>query len=163
MKTLVTMVKVFAFALGLFALAGGARVTAEEYQEKHARRLKASTEDIKRGIGRVSESPGVAAAAQENKMLTNVTEAVSSGRWARKVAAVPLEAWKKRAIEKGVGRISAGIDAAKPEQVAMAGRLLAATDEVGARVREMPSTTLDDNIARMSEFARGMAGKKGSI
>ena len=42
-----------------------ARVTAEEYQEKHARRLKASVEDIRRGIERVSTNPCDLAAAKE--------------------------------------------------------------------------------------------------
>lgn len=137
-----------------------ARVNAQEYTEKWQRRLKGSTEDIRRGINRVSEAPGVAAARQADLMLAKVTEAVASGRWAAKVAEVPLEEWKKKTMEKGLGRIASGVDAAATSQVAMATKLLADVDAAVAMANQTPRGTLEDNITRMTTFVREMAKSK---
>lgn len=134
-----------------------ARVTAQEYAEKHARRLKASMEDVRKGISRVTEAPGIAAAAQQEKMLLNVTAAVTSGKWARNVAGVTLEEWKRKATDKGIARIPAGIDAVQAKQVQMATRLLAAVDNAVVEVKAMPSTTLEDRIARATAYMRRMS------
>ena len=48
-----------------------AKLTPLEFQEKHARRLKASVEDVRKGIDRVTENPCELAAAKQDKMLTN--------------------------------------------------------------------------------------------
>ena len=93
-------------------------------------------------------------------MLTKITESVSSGRWARKVAAVPLDEWKKKTLEKGVGRIASGVDAAAATQVAMATELLANIDAAVAVVNQTPRGTLEDNITRMTTFVREMAKTK---
>lgn len=135
-----------------------ARVTAQEYAEKHARRLKASLEDMRRGIQRVTEAPGAKAAAQADKMLANLTEAVTSGLWARRVGAVTLEEWRRKALDKGVNRVAAGIDAVQVSQVAMAERLLAAVDNAVAKVKTMPSTTFEDRIGRATQYMREMHG-----
>ena len=137
-----------------------ARVTPQEYAEKWGRRLKGSTEDIRRGINRVSEAPGVAAARQQDLMLAKVTESISSGRWADRVAAVPLDEWKKKTTEKGVGRIASGVDAAAATQVGMATELLANVDAAVAAVNRTPRGTLEDNITRMTTFVREMAKTK---
>ena len=140
-----------------------ARVTPEEYAAKHAQRLKAASEDIRRGIERTSRAPGEAAVAQQDKLVSKFQEAVSSGRWASATRAVSLGDWQSAAINKGVPRIAAGIDAAAPKQAQMASRLLAAVDAEAAKARALPSTTLEDNINRMSTFVRGMAKYKGRI
>jgi len=137
-----------------------ARVTAEQYAEKQARRLKASTEDIRRGIAAVTVAPGAQAAKKADKMLRSVTESVTSGEWARRTAGVSLADWQRAAADKGVNRISQGIDAVQPQQVAMATRLLAAVDAASAKVKSMPSDSLEDSIARMTTFVREMSKAK---
>ena len=82
-----------------------AKLTPREAQEKHARRLKGATEDIRRGVQKVTEAPGVKAAAKEEKMRANLLAALDSGKWKNRVAAVPLEEWKDKMLNKGVGRI----------------------------------------------------------
>ena len=139
-----------------------AKVSPQEYAEKWGRRLKGSAEDIRRGINRVSEAPGVAAARQADLMLSKLTESVSSGRWAAKVAGVPLDEWKKKALDKGVGRIASGVDAAASTQVAMATELLANVDAAVAVVNQTPRGTLEDNITRMTTFVREMAKSKAT-
>lgn len=139
-----------------------AKLTASEFQEKHARRLKASVEDVRKGIDRVTESPTEKAAAKQDKMLTNLTAAVNSGKWAAGLKRVSLEQWKKQTKDVGVNRIAAGIDAAKDKVVAFAEDLLPHIDRGLSKISALPDTTLDDNINRMTTFVRHMAEMKRS-
>lgn len=139
-----------------------AKLSPVEFQEKHARRLKASTEDIRRGIERVTESPCEKAAAKQDKMLANLTASVQSGKWAAGLKRVSLEDWKSKARDVGVNRIAAGIDAAKAKVVSFAEQLLPHVDRGKEKIKAMPDITLDDNINRMTEYIRHMAGFKRS-
>lgn len=137
-----------------------AKLSAAEFQEKHARRLKASTEDMRRGIDRVTESPTDKAASKQDKMLSNLTAAVQSGKWAAGLKRVSLEEWKTKARDVGVNRVAAGIDAAKDKVVAFAEVLLPHIDRGKAKIASMPDLTLDDNINKMTTFIRHMSELK---
>ncbi len=139
-----------------------AKLTAAEFQEKHARRLKASTEDMRKGIDRVTESPTAKAAAKQDKMLANLTASVQSGKWAAGLKRVSLEEWKRKTRDVGVNRVAAGIDAAKDKVVAFAEDLLPHIDRGQEKIAGMPDITLDDSINRMTTFVRHMAGFKRS-
>jgi len=139
-----------------------ARLTATEFQDKHSRRLKAAVEDVRRGIDRVTESPTEKAAAKQDKMLTNLTAAVSSGKWAAGLKRVTLDEWKKKARDVGVNRIAAGIDAAKDKVIDFANQILPYIDRAQSEIANMPDVTLDDNINRMNTFVRRMAQFKRS-
>ena len=137
-----------------------AKLTAAEYAEKHARRLKASTEDIRKGIDRVTEAPGKAAVRAQDRMKTNLNAAIDDGTWASQVGSVTVDEWKAAAKDKGVGRIAQGIDSAQAKQVAMAEKLLPAIDASVAEANRTPRGTLEDNITRMTTFVRGMSKRK---
>lgn len=137
-----------------------AKLSPTEFQEKHARRLKGSVEDVRRGIDRVTENPCEKAAAKQDKMLTNLTAAVQSGKWAAGLKRVPLDKWKRQARDVGVNRIAAGIDAAKEKVVSFAEVLLPHIDRGQEKIKAMPDVTLDDNINRMTSFVRHMAEMK---
>lgn len=137
-----------------------AKLNATQFQEKHARRLKASVEDVRAGIERVTENPCEKAAAKQDKMLTNLTAAVQSGKWAGGLKRVSLEDWKKKARDIGVNRIAAGIDGAKEKVVAFAEQLLPHIDRGTEKIKTMPDVTLDDNINRMTTFCRHMSTMK---
>jgi len=133
------------------------KLTAAEVQEKHARRLKGATEDIRRGIDRVTENPCEKAAAKKDKMLANLTASVNSGKWEAGLKRVKLDEWKRKARDKGVNRIAAGIDDAKEKTTAFFEKLLPHVDAGQAKIKSMADITLDDNINRMTEFIRHMA------
>jgi len=137
-----------------------AKLTPQEFQEKHARRLKASVEDVRRGIDRVTESPTAKAASKQDKMLTNLTAAVNSGKWAAGLKRVSLEDWKKKTRDVGVNRIAAGIDAAASKVVAFAEDLLPHIERGQTKIAGMSDVTLDDNINRMTTFIRHMSEMK---
>ena len=133
------------------------KVTASEYAEKQARRLKASTEDIRRGVERVATSPTAKAAAKKDKMLTNLTAAVQSGKWEAGLNRVSLEDWKRQTLDKGIGRIAAGIDGARGKIEEFGAKLLAYEDRVMGEVDKMPDLTLEDSISRMTKWTREMS------
>ena len=134
-----------------------AKLTPAEFQEKHARRLSAAVEDVRKGIDRVTVNPCELAAAKQEKMLANLTASVNDGRWAAGLKRVSLAEWKDKAKNVGAGRIASGINAAKAKVVAFAEELLPHIDAGQAKLTAMPDITLEDNIARMTSFIRHMA------
>ena len=132
------------------------RVTAEEFQEKHARRTTAALEDMRRGVERVTEAPGALAAAKEKKMRQNLLAAIDSGKWRRRVASVSLDDWKADMLEKGVGRVTGGLERSKDKVIEFAGKLIAHQNAILAKLDTMPDLTLEDSIARMTLQVREM-------
>lgn len=139
-----------------------AKVTPDQFADKWNRRIKAAVPDIQAGVQRVSTAPGEAAAAKADKMLQNLQEAVTSGRWANRVRSVTLEEWRAQTLNKGIPRIASGADGAVNKQREFASQLLPYLDRVVAEVKRMPDLTLEDSINRavhvireMSKFKRG--------
>lgn len=137
-----------------------AKVTPEQYAEKWGRRMKGSTEDMRNGISNVKTAPGEMAAKQVALMKANLLKSIEDGTWERNVRKVGLVEWQEKMLNKGLPRVAAGVDAAQPKQVGMATKLLAAVDATVAEVNQTPRGTLEDNINRMTTFARGMAKRK---
>jgi len=134
------------------------RLTAEEFQKKHATRTKAAIEDLKVGVDKVTEAPGMKAAAKEEKMKANLNAAIDSGKWKRRVASVSLEEWKKDMKEKGAGRVSAGLDRSAEKVKAFASQLIDHENRLLTEVSKMPDLTLEDSISRSRKWIEGMAG-----
>ncbi len=137
-----------------------AKLSATEYAEKWGRRLKASTEDVRKGVQRVTVAPGEAAAAQIELMKANLMKSLEDGTWANNVRAVTLQEWQDKFITKGIPRMGAGVDAAQPKQILMAEKLLAAVDASVDQVNRTPRGDLETNIGRMVTFAREMNKRK---
>lgn len=133
------------------------KVTPAEFVEKHARRTVAAIEDYKKGISKVTAAPGKKAAAKQGKMKANINKAIDSGKWARRVAAVPLEDWKSQSVEKGAGRIPAGVAGSASKVHAFAEQVLPVLARIKGEVDAMPDLTLEDGIARMTHQVREMA------
>lgn len=134
-----------------------ARVTASEFQEKHARRLKGAVEDIRKGVERITVNPCEQAAAKKDKMVAKLTEAVNSGKWSRNLRKVTLDDWKTKMIDKGIPRISGGIDGAKDKVTAFAAELLPHVDAGVEKIKKMSDLTIEDSIARAGAFIRHMS------
>lgn len=133
-----------------------ARTTPQEFADKWKRRLSGATEDVRRGIDKVSVAPGQMAAQAQDAMLTNLTESVTSGRWANRVGSVTLNDWKTAARDKGVGRIATGAAAAESKMAQVAQTLLPAVDAAAAAARQIPKVTIEDSIQRAATFMRQM-------
>lgn len=133
------------------------KITPEEFAEKQARRLKGALDDMRTGVERVTESPMVKAAGKKEKMLQNLTASVQSGKWEQRLKGVSLESWKQSFLDKGIGRVSGGIDAAHDKVVAFATQLLAYENSLKTSLDKMPDLTLEDSVQRATTWIRGMA------
>ncbi len=133
------------------------RLTPEQYRKKHAARLKASIEDMRAGIERVTEAPGAKAAANADKWHARISEANTREKWQRRVGAVPLDEWKTAMTEKGLPRVAGGIDGAAQKVEDFAAQLFEHQNRLLAEVERMPDLTLEDSISRASAWIRGMS------
>ena len=138
-----------------------AKLTPQEAAEKWARNTKGATQDMQRGIQRVTEAPGIKAAEKADKMRAGVVAAIDDGTWAANVAAVPLAEWKDKMLNKGVGRVAAGVDGATGSQSDFYSQLFDHQEGIERELEGMPDLTLEDGInravhqmRRMSEFSK---------
>lgn len=134
-----------------------AKVNAAGWLDKWGQRLNASGQFIQSGVNGVQTAPGVAAAAAQDRMLTNLTQAVTSGIWARNVSGVSLQAWKDAMVNKGIPRISQGVTAAQKNKTQVITQLLSAVDSASAAARAIPKGSIDQNIQRAVTFMRAMS------
>ena len=133
------------------------KLTPAEFQEKHARRLKAAVDDMRKGVEAVTASPTAKAAQKVDKMRQNIVASIDSGKWAAGLNRVTLEEWKDKMINKGLNRVASGIDGAAEKTTAFAAALLPHIDKGVEALKKMPDTTLEDNISRMTTFVRHMS------
>jgi hypothetical protein len=134
-----------------------AKLTPAQYQEKHARRLKAAVTDMQTGVQNVTVSPTAQAAKAADKMKARLVASVDSGKWAAGLNRVTLDQWKSAMINKGVNRVASGIDGASEKVIAFATQFLPYVDQGVQAISKMPNVTLEDSISRMTTFTRHMA------
>lgn len=135
-----------------------ARLTPQQAAEKWQRNLTSSTPDIQAGVNRVTVNPAEQAIAQKQKMVTNWNAAINDGKWERGLQNVTLQSWKDSMLNKGIARIQQGAAAGMSKYQQYQQDVQPFMDNLQAQVNAMPSTTLEDNIARMTAWVRGMAG-----
>ena len=137
-----------------------ARVTASQAAEKWARNLRASTTDVQQGVQGVTTAPTQQAAAKIDKMRQNFNAAIDDGKVSRGLGRVTLEQWKSAMIDKGIPRLGAGADAAKPKLANFMSEFLPHLDAGVATVARMPDMTLEDSVARAAAMIRHNANFK---
>jgi len=133
------------------------RVDANGLAQKWGNNTKAATGYMAEGVDRVTEAPGKKAADKADKMRQNIVKSLDSGKWQRRVAAVPLEDWKNAMKTKGVSRISEGVDGANGKMADFAEQLISHENSGLAEVSKMPDLTLQDSKNRMNKWIDHMA------
>lgn len=136
----------------------GVRVTADQAQQKWLTRLQGAGPDITQGVNNVTVAPGQLAAAQQQKWLANVTAAAD--KWKRNVGNVSLEQWRQYMLNVGVPRVAQGAQAKQAKYGAFAQQFFPHLEAGIAKVKAMPSTTLEDNIQRAVTMMRHNASFK---
>jgi hypothetical protein len=122
------------------------RMTPQELAAKWKTRTSAATQDVVAGVNRVTESPGRKAAAQRAAWQNNVVAAAD--KWERRVAAVPLDAWKAATVD-GANRIASGVQAKAGKVESFWTEFGPFQDSVTQQTRSMPRGNLQQNLARM--------------
>jgi hypothetical protein len=128
-----------------------------EITAKWQQRTSAAVEDMKKGVLAVQTAPGEQAAAAAQKALTNYTESITSGRFARRVRSVTLEQWKAAMVDKGANRVASGVQAATQKANSFWTEFLPHLQSVQSQVNSMPNTSLEDSIQRAVANMRGLA------
>jgi hypothetical protein len=139
-----------------------ASLTPQQIAEKHARRLKGATEDIRIGVENVTEAPTKKAAQAIEKMRLNFNRAIDSGKTKRRLEATTLEEWKSGMLDKGVNRIAAGVDKSMPKTIQFFEQVMPHIRSLQSKVQSMPNLTLEDSANRMVAFMKGMTNFKRS-
>ena len=130
-----------------------AKLTAQEYAEKHARRLTEALPDMERGIDRVDESPMEKAAAKKDKAVANY--AAAADKMVARLKATPLQTWKDRFKAK-LSRVGEGIAESRDKVVGFAEVLLPHVEAGQRATKSLPDRTPADMERRMVEFSRHM-------
>jgi hypothetical protein len=130
-----------------------ASMTPDQVAAEWASRLGSATTKITAGVQNVNTAPGQLAARQKAVWAQQVVAA--QDKWASRTAAVSLPDWQNAMIQKGIPRIASGAQAAQPKMAAFMGQLLPFIDS--GRRSLPPRGTLDQNIARMTNWTRHMA------
>jgi len=133
------------------------KVTPAELTEKWQRRLKGAIEDMRLGVDKVTEAPGIAAAAKADKWQAAISEQRTKEKWRRRVSAVSLEDWKRAMKEKGLSRIASGVDGATAKMTRFATQLIEHQNAGLVALEKLPDLTLEDSINRMAAWTRHMA------
>lgn len=132
--------------------------TAADRWEQRASQAGAAYAD---GVQRTDKDPTALAAAQAQKMLNNVTQAITSGRWQRRLAEVGVSGWKS-AVAAKVANYAVGVTAAKSRYQVGYGNFKTYMDPYLATLETMPKTSLADSIARATYWIQNAAAYKKS-
>lgn len=132
-------------------------LNASDISEKWNRRMKGAVTDIQKGIDAVTTSPTEKAADKSEKMLTNLTQAVSSGKWANSLRKVTLSDWKTKTKEKVASRLASGVDGAMAKRQEFDKYLVNTLNGVLPEINNMPDLTLEDSVNRVRRLMEHMA------
>jgi len=124
------------------------RVTPEEGARKLIDRARAAAPYIADQVRKVGVAPTEQAAKKVEKMRTNFLKAVDDGKVERGLARVSLTDWQNAMINKGVPRITQGLEQAESKIVEFNRQFYPHLERVQGEIAAMPDTTLEDNIAR---------------
>jgi hypothetical protein len=130
----------------------GVKITPDDATAKWAQRLSGATAEITAGIQRVTEAPGMKAAAKKQKWIQAVQ--ASQDKWERNVRAVSLETWKSLFLAVGVPRIAQGAQAKQGKYTAFARQFFPYLEQGVQRVSAMPDTTFEERINKAVAMMR---------
>jgi len=132
-------------------------LTADEFQAKHATRLKAAIPDVKKGVNAVTENPCALAAAKADQFQAAVSSDATKEKFRRGLGRVSLPDWKARTAAKA-DRIAGGIDEAAVKVKDFAADFLPYVYNEAEKIKAAnPGITLEDGIARATAMIRANA------
>lgn len=135
------------------------KITPAEAAQKWATRTSSATADVQRGIERTTKDPGKLAAAAADKWHAKVTAA--KPKYATNVGAVSQAEWKASALA-GVNRIASGVQAKVGKMERFQTAFFAHLAQAEATIGSMPTSTIDQSIAKMVAQVRHNAAFKRS-
>lgn len=124
------------------------RDSAAAGQSRYSEGVQATQVDV---VGR--------AVAAQPKLLTNVQQAISSGRWARRLQEVGTAGWKSKTLAKAAN-YATGIAAGADDYQRAMQTWLPIIQSAASSVQAMPNTSFQDSLNRMTAFATALHNAK---
>jgi len=128
---------------------------------KWARNVQGGQQSYKDGIQGTTENPMQLAAAKADVALANYTEAISSGRWANKLANTPVEVWKQNSIN-AAGRWASGVQKGTPKVQAHLTKFAPVYEQAKQAARAIQGTgesAASEKMLAARRILRAAAGK----
>lgn len=128
------------------------RATTQQAVEKWLTNIAASQDRMKTGAMAVTTAPGASAAAAADKWLAKVTAA--KDKFKANVGRVSLADWQNSYVEVGIPRVAQGATAKQAKFASFFDEFLPYLQRGLTTIDKMPSTTLEDGIARATAMIR---------
>jgi hypothetical protein len=128
------------------------RSNPQDAAAKWLSNLSASTDRMTKGAMAVQTAPGALAAQAADKWLQKVTQA--KAKFAANVGAVSLQSWQQSYVNVGIPRVAQGAQAKQNKVLAFQEQFLPYLASGLQTIDKMPSTTLEDGIARATAMIR---------
>jgi hypothetical protein len=139
-------------------------LTPQQAADKWAQKAGAAGGDYKAGIQGVTVAPGQLAVQNQAAMVNNWNNAINSGQWANRTAAVSLGAWQQAASGKGAQNYATGVAAGKSKMAAAMAYYLPVAQAVKEAVRGIPRDGGAGSLARvqlaMDAFKQAKANRR---
>ena len=129
------------------------KVNADQFVKNWESGMQGASAKIEQGVNAVTESPGLAAAAQADVWAQNTL--ASKDRYKTNVGKVRLEDWKQATITKGIPAIQNALSMAKPKVASAAAILIPAINTALGTLKPR-STNWKDNLIRVAQMAEGV-------
>lgn len=128
------------------------RSTPAQATSKWLSNISAASERMQAGAMAVQTAPGQLAAQAADKWLARVTAA--KNKFATNVGAVSLQSWQNSYVNVGIPRVAQGAQAKQAKFTNFMSQFLPYLSAGLATIDKMPSTTLEDGIARATAMIR---------
>lgn len=122
--------------------------------------MQNATAQITRGVNAVQVSPGQLAAAAADKWLQKVTQA--KPKFIAGVQRLTLQDWQQAMVNYGIPRISQGATQKQAKMANFQTEWLAFLNANQSKIDRMPTTTIEDGIAKVTAQIRLNASFKRS-
>lgn len=128
------------------------RSTPQQATAKWLTNISAATDRMQAGAMAVQTAPGQLAAQAADKWLARVTQ--SKAKFAANVGAVSLQSWQQSYVNVGIPRVAQGANAKQAKVTSFMNQFLPYLATGLQTIDKMPSTTLEDGIARATAMIR---------
>jgi hypothetical protein len=120
---------------------------------------QAGTQRWVEGIQNTPKDPTALAVAQQGSLLANVTQAITSGRWATNLRRAGKSKWQANALAKQAN-YGAGVQQGESDYIAAMSIWLPFMGTVQASIASMPKGTLAASQARANAWSSALYNKK---
>lgn len=120
-----------------------------EIFEQYRARMSQSMARIQKGAETTEKSQVGNAIKQKELMKQRIMEAIDNGSWETGLRNAGDQKWLRNLVQKGIPKITAGIDANKPEIIAKMEKVGQVGEMVSKEVDAMPKGGVEESIARV--------------